>query len=402
MASIRQTPTGKFELTLRNKRLLGTRRIFLTFDTEQEAATYGDQVERLFAAGIVPSGLMETTEKPAQLLSVVLRAWIRSGKPAASDVPVLEILVDEIGRTPVDQLTYKWAEKWVQDLKLVANLAPSTIRKRVGSLSRAIDWHLRQYPDAMVGNPLRLLPRGSASYTAQDAKHVEAIGLEAKIDQARDRRLKPGEQESIEAAAAGHKRADRERALVSEDADALLMLFRLIVDSGLRLREAYTLRRRQIRLDRRTINAQSSKQWHGRLKFRDVPIKPQLHAWLTDWLHGQQLQPDDLIFPWWNGDTSEAALRLVTGRLSARFRTLFAYAGCEGLTEHDLRHEATCRWFELRDQASQWLFREAEIDRIMGWAPGSKMGQRYASFRAEDLAARMWAEQSPAPRKSVA
>ncbi len=37
------------------------------------------------------------------------------------------------------------------------------------------------------------------------------------------------------------------------------------------------------------------------------------------------------------------------------------------------------------------MFRDAEINEIMGWAPGSKMTARYASFRGEDLAARLWA-----------
>ena len=55
------------------------------------------------------------------------------------------------------------------------------------------------------------------------------------------------------------------------------------------------------------------------------------------------------------------------------------------------------RWFELRDQAGGWMFRGEEINRIMGWAPGSAMAQRYASFRAEDLARRMWATAAPAP-----
>ena len=43
----------------------------------------------------------------------------------------------------------------------------------------------------------------------------------------------------------------------------------------------------------------------------------------------------------------------------------------------------------MRRPDGAWLFREAEIEKIMGWAPGSSMGSRYASFRAEDLADRL-------------
>jgi integrase len=64
--------------------------------------------------------------------------------------------------------------------------------------------------------------------------------------------------------------------------------------------------------------------------------------------------------------------------------------GITGLHEHDLRHEATCRWLELKDAQGRDMFRLEELNRIMGWKPGSLMAQRYASFRAEDLAQRLW------------
>jgi hypothetical protein len=44
----------------------------------------------------------------------------------------------------------------------------------------------------------------------------------------------------------------------------------------------------------------------------------------------------------------------------------------------------------MRGPDGQWLFRDKEIERIMGWEPGSSMPARYASFRAEDLAQRLW------------
>ena len=73
-----------------------------------------------------------------------------------------------------------------------------------------------------------------------------------------------------------------------------------------------------------------------------------------------------------------------------RFAVLFDYAQVPDFTEHDLRHETTCRWYEMRAPGGGWLYRPEEINRIMGWAPNSLMALRYASFRAEDLATRMW------------
>ena len=77
-------------------------------------------------------------------------------------------------------------------------------------------------------------------------------------------------------------------------------------------------------------------------------------------------------------------------RLSFRFRIAFEYMDIVGLHEHDLRHEATCRWLELKDADGRDLFRLEELNKIMGWKPGSVMAQRYASFRGVDLAQRLW------------
>jgi hypothetical protein len=61
-------------------------------------------------------------------------------------------------------------------------------------------------------------------------------------------------------------------------------------------------------------------------------------------------------------------------------------------TEHDLRHEACCRWVTMRGADGRgWLFNEVEISKIMGWSDTSTMAS-YASLRGEDLSARLaWA-----------
>lgn len=393
------TPTGRFELCVRNKLL--PRPFYRTFDLEAEAVAFGQQLDALLAAGVVPADLMTpVATTPQERLRYVLTAWINSGHPASTDVPVLELLVGEVGDVKISQVTYQWAESWVQSLKIERNFAPGTIRKRVGSLSRALDWWLRKHPDALVGNPLKLLPRGAASYSERDAELLTKLAANAgpndkpkvvKQDVVRDRRLQPGELERILAVLDGHKREDRERPLDLRHQAALRVLFMLIYNTGMRLREAYTLTRGQIDLARRSIRVRSSKQWRGRVKFRDVPMRRELHQVLQDYLATLPTDPDALAFPWWNGVRTNDEMDRVSSRLATQFGRIFDYANCDGLTEHDLRHEATCRWYELRDpNTGAWIFREAEIDRIMGWAPGSRMGARYASFRADDLASRIW------------
>lgn len=140
MSSVRKTPRGRYELTIRSKLL--PKPVYMTFDDQAEAQQYGHQVDQLLAAGVVPAGLVQqnaSAPKPTERLRFVLIAWLNTGQPAATDIPVLDLLVAELGKVLIADLTYKWSEAWVRSLKLERNFAPGTIRKRVGSLSRCLD-----------------------------------------------------------------------------------------------------------------------------------------------------------------------------------------------------------------------------------------------------------------------
>lgn len=395
MAAVRQTRTGRFELTI-TSRLLPRGRVFFTFDTRAEAQTYGAQADKWLAAGMVPPDLLADTRKDrAELLGPLIRTHASSGHVAATEQPVLDRLYAELGGVRLADLNYAWAEAWVASMKLHRNLAPSTIRQQVQALSKAIDAHLRRTPTTTLGNPLRLLPKGYSAYNSADRAAVAQLAakgrdVRVRADQVRDRRLQPGEEAAIRQALAGTRRSDRERPLLPHAEFSLL--FEVLLHAGLRLREAYRLRVDQLDLPARVMRPQVTKLWHGKVAHRVVPLVPALLAALQQHLaeRGAVDRPE-LLFPGlWDGDTSDAVLRRATSRLSARFATLFDYAGCGDLTEHDLRHEATCRWLELRDARGGWLFRPEEVMRIMGWAPGSKMIERYASFRPEDLAGRLY------------
>jgi integrase len=402
VSTVRQTRTGSWEVDVRSK-LLPRRRSFL-FDAEDLARAWASEVDKLLAAGIVPPQLAEAPKKThkATLLGPVIRAYLQRG-PSASDEETLGRLFAELAHVKLDDITFAWCEKWVRDLKMVSNLAPGTIRKRVGALSRVLDWHLRSNPGTHAANPLHLLPRGYSTYTKADAKFVSALGGTAKVDVVRDRRLLPEEEKRIREALLGKKREGKERPLTLPDGQALHVLFDVTVGVGTRLREGYMIRLEDVDFGRKTLRIRQSKEWHGRLVFRDVPMRREVHDALVRWVqhrHHELGSKVGLLFPFWDGNEDEAELKRISSRLSHRFTDLFSYAGCTGLSEHDLRHEATCRWFELRDANGNWMFRSEEISKFMGWKPGSRMAQRYASFRSEDFAARLW--QDPAPEAQAA
>ena len=168
------------------------------------------------------------------------------------------------------------------------------------------------------------------------------------------------------------------------------MLYSVIVDTGCRLREAYTLRREYIDAEKHSLRVDGTKKRGGAIKPRQVPLKPNLEAAL---LHYRSTLPSGpgLLFPTlWSGSRDPKDLKLTTGRLSQHFIALYKSAGVENITEHDLRHEATCRWIELRSPRGGWLYNEVEIAKMLGWE-SLDLFLRYASIRGEDLAARMYA-----------
>ena len=113
-----------------------------------------------------------------------------------------------------------------------------------------------------------------------------------------------------------------------------------------------------------------------------MPVVPHLRDALRKRCKGKK----GLLFKFWDGDP--ANLDKVTNALSKRFTTLFAYADVPDFTEHDLRHEATCRWATMRNkQDTGWMWSELEICKIMGWKK-TDMFLRYASLRGEDLSDR--------------
>lgn len=383
-----QARGGRFQLRVQHRLL--PKPFFHTFPTEPEARTYGDQMQALLDAGVVPAELLADVPKGDDpLLVEVIRSYVKSQPVTASDDKLLGVMLAELVGVRVSNVTYAWADAYVRRLKGKRSdggkpLAPGTIRKRVGVLGRVLDWRIRMTTPAGVvplANALRLLPDGYSVYSRAEAAVLQAAEQDVPKDVTRDRRFGPGEEARILDALAGQKRDDRERALVVDP--AFNMMFLLIVHTGMRLREAYRLRADQVDLKRLVISVDGSKGARGLIKPRQVPIKPVLEPLLREYLAGGRI---GRLFPFWDG--TEEDLARATARLSARFSVLFRYAKVPDFSEHDLRHEATCRWVEMRSPRGGWAFGDIEICRIMGWTD-TRMMLRYASLRGEDLAARM-------------
>lgn len=377
------TRGNKYQLRVKSKLLL--KPYFATFDTVEEAWEQAAKLESALALGFVPVALLEKGVAKSQdpdLPALVQQYRENSNALTDSDDELLGTMSKDLKGLRVAGVTFQWAEGWVKDLKMKSNYAPGTIRKRVGALARVLDWHFRRQSmgEKVAMNPLRLLPTGYSQYSTAESAELRGRGAGPKTDVHRDYRLGADDESALSVALSGIKRPDRERPMPVDP--EFQMLFRLILDTGLRLSEAYRLRVNQIDFLVGVIRVEGSKGARGVLKPRTVPMKKELRAELGRWCADRR----DLVFAYWDG-TKEGRGK-ATSKLSNRFKTVFDYAELGHLTEHDLRHEACCRWFELRNPKGGWVFSDVEICRIMGWS-SMDMALRYASLRGEDLANRL-------------
>lgn len=380
--SIQERGSNRFQLRVTHGLL--PKPFFYTFEDRPQAESYRDRLLSMLAQGVVPQALLTKEAKGNDPLIVeVVSAYEQRATVTDSDLALLKLVRSEVAGLRMSQLSYEWVEAWVKRMKLEANRSPGTIRKRVGVLARAVDWHFKSTTpqgQTLPANPLRLLPDGYSQYTTAETAALEAKGKGARVDVERDRRLSPEEEGRCRAALAGEKRPDRERALAVDP--EFTALFELIVDTGLRLSEGFKLRVEKVDLARGVLRLDGSKAARGQRKPRVVPLKRHLRELLADLIGSRT---SGLLFSFWDGVEDQ---KKASRRLTGRFGTLFAYAGVADFTEHDLRHEATCRWFELRRPDGAWVFSEIEICKLMGWT-STKLALRYASLRGEDLADRL-------------
>lgn len=386
MATKRQRPSGSWEYIIRRKGVL-PKAVSLTFDSEADGDAYCTRLEALLDMGIVPDELAGI-EPDIATVADAIRSYRLTVAVAKSDKPMLDAVWARVGAVKLRSVNYQWAEEWVCKMKQEQQLAPSTIRHYVGSLARCLDWLMRRPGSAFVSNPLRLLPKRYSAYTDADkAVVLRAGGMVQEGDNARDRRLTAGEEAAIRAIIAGGKPAGRQRSLALPYQAALMLLFDLSLETAMRMREMYTLTYAQIDVARRTVFLDRTKNGDKRqvplttvalqtlITYQETVAKGE--GGMAGW------DGEGRLFPWWGGETDPVRLGKISNRLSGQFARIFSAAGCVDLRFHDLRHEATSRFFE-RTRLS-----DLQISKITGHKD-PRMLSRYANLRASDLATMMW------------
>ncbi len=147
----------------------------------------------------------------------------------------------------------------------------------------------------------------------------------------------------------------------------------------MRLREMFTLTWDQVDMGKRTVFLDKTKNGDK----RQIPLSSVALRLLAEYRATYGDAYGGRLFPWWDGSSERRALERVTSLLSRQWGRVFEHAGCEALRFHDLRHEATSRFYERTSLT------DAQIAKITSHKD-PRMLMRYANLRGSSLADKLW------------
>ena len=298
-----------------------------TFSKKSDAALWAVETERVINLGL-PLGV----DSGATLASILQR-YSREVTPLkkGASIELLRIRVilrHKTTQTPLSHLNSTHIAQYRDDrLKLVA---AGTVRRELGILSHALETARKEWDYYLPSNPV-----------AGIRKPTEPKG--------RDRRLEGDEEQRI---------LD---ACMRSTTHRLFPLVCFAIETGMRRGEMLSLEWKDVHLNQGWVHLSDTKNGSP----RDVPLSPKAKAILTDLPH----------------DLSGRVFPVHFEALKGLWRRATRRAGIEDLHFHDLRHEATSRFFEKG-------LNVMEVATITGHKD-LRMLQRYTHLRAEDLAVKL-------------
>ena len=327
MASIYKLPSGKWIALIR---LSGRPPESKTFENRQDAVhwarlTEGNPKPRSpsrqasRAKGVTVSDLLDRFERE------VIPTY-RSKKTATAIVRALRA---EFGSTQLELLTGKVIAEY-RDRRLQTGLSGSTVIRELGLLSRAIELARKDWEMLQSENPVRKISK-------------------PKPGKARDRR--PSEMEINRLLTECHRRGLPQMATAIQ----------LAIETGMRLGELLSISIQDVNLDTKTVRLHVTKNGES----RDVPLSTKALAVIETLIDDRTT--GRLFVNWTTPDGFKCT-----------FRRVYQAAGVEGLRFHDLRREATSRFFEKG-------LNPVQVAAITGHKT-LQMLQRYTRLKASDLA----------------
>ena len=332
MPTIRKRGAGQWQAQVRRHGFpLQTK----TFGTRAAADRWAQAVEYEIAQG----AFVSRAEAEQTTLAELLQRYREEVTPVKKGAAAEATRLGAFQRDPL-------AQRFVATIRSVdiahyrnerlTQVSSATVRRDLGLLSHVFEVARREW-GIHIPNPvrdIRLPPHGKA----------------------RTRRLNPARDDSL------GEEARLFRACAEARNKLLLPLVLLALETAMRQSELLSLRWEHIELDRGTAHLPDTKNGES----RTIPLTPKAVVVLKDLREIEQHRP-------FRGMTSEAAKRSFT-RAAKR-------AKLDDFHFHDLRHEATTRFFELG-------LNIMEVATITGHKD-LRMLRRYTHLHAEELAKKL-------------
>lgn len=256
---------------------------------------------------------------------------------------------------------------WIDELKSMGN-APGTIRKKVRALRAIFDYALRSENSFLTINVFDQLP---VDYS-RHKNHKDRSNKEVKRDITRNRRLNPGEEETILQTLNEMKHDPRRAGINGEFKPSMELMFHIAVSTAMRLQEIFLLKWSHINFDTGMINLPSGNTKANRS--RQIPLTKALIPLLLN--HKITRTGNNYVLPFF--DYFGQHRRNCSGNMSATWKHIFRQAGITDLNFHDLRHEGISRMVE------RTTLTLTQLQKISGHSD-SRTFDRYNNLRTENI-----------------
>lgn len=332
MATIRKRGPYQWEARIRKK---GQPVQCKTFEVKKDAEDWAREIESEMSRGVFVS----RREAENTTLGEALNRYAREITVLKKGAPQELLRIEAWKRRPIAQrfLATLRGQDFAKfrDERLAAGKSASTTRHELAIISHLFTIAQKEWGMEILNNP------------------VKAIRLPSAWQGARDRRLQGDEEERLLDACGTSRNI------------ALKDIVVLAIETAMRLGELLSLRWSEIDLQKRVARLIETKNGDS----RNVPLSTRAIEALR---HRPRSISDDRVFYEWKNNWSFENL----------WRRTVKRANIEDLRFHDLRHEATSRFFELG------IFNPMEVSAITGHKD-LKMLKRYTHLRAEDLAVKL-------------
>lgn len=347
MATIRKLQSGKWQTLIRRR---GQQPQTKTFLNRSDAEKWGRLIESEIERGVFIDRSTAESTTLAELIDRYIEEVTPHKKSALVDEQRLRYLKRHFGHLSAAAFKSQHVAEW-RDKRLKEGKAGATIVKEINSLSHLIDTAIKDWGIGLAHNPVKLV-----------RKPKQARG--------RNRRLS-----SLE-----------ELHLTTATLDArtyqLPSIIQLAIETGMRLGEMLRMEWPHISLEKRTATLYETKNGEVRI----VPLSSKAVAVLQT--IPRHITEHRVFWNWKKPDSFEKSWRRQVMRAKAQYlkeceiqKATPDPCFLENIRFHDLRHEATSRFFEKG-------LNVMEVATITGHKTLSML-MRYTHLRPESLLAKL-------------